>query len=356
MTQTKTNKTRPLLRGTLWLLLVALIIGFLIYFKGILIPFIYAIFASFLVYELVELMGKVKIGGRALPQWLRSVLVLLIVVTAVITIVEIISANVDQIVAKAPEYEQTFNSLLIQIGDLTGTEDLSKEIRDQISVENLNGILSGFFSSFSAILGNLFMVILYSAFMLSERHTIPLKLKRIVKNKENLEEVESVLEHIGDSVQQYLSVKTFISFLTGVIGYIILVLFGVDFPVLWAFLMFLLNYIPYLGSFIATLLPALLAVFQFESPLMGFFVFLAIQGLQTLMGSVIEPRISGKTLNLSPTIVIFSLAFWGSLWGLAGIAIAIPLSSVLVIVLAEFPSSRNAAILLSEKGNFGEES
>ena len=355
MNNQKGNKTTPLLRASLWLLLVALIITFLIYFKGILVPFIYAVFVAFLVNELVLLLGKVKIAQRALPRWLRSLLVLILVISTGIAIVEIIAANVNQIIPKAPEYIATFDNLLAQIGDLTGTEDISKQIQGQLKTEDLNAMASGLFNSFSAIFANLFMVLLYSIFMLAERGTISIKLNAIIPDAEGREEVRSILDRIGDAVQQYLSVKTLVSFLTGLVSYIILLLFGVDFPVLWAFLIFLLNYIPYLGAFIATLLPAALAVFQFESLLTGFFVFIAIQGVQTIMGSVVEPRISGKTLNLSPTIVLFSLAFWGTLWGIVGLAIAIPLSSVLVITLSEFPSTRNAAILLSENGDVGED-
>jgi predicted PurR-regulated permease PerM len=355
MDNPKFNKSIPLLRACLWFLLAAIIIGFLIYFKGILIPFIYAIFTAFLVYELVALLGRIKIAGRALPVWFRSILVLLIVISAGIVIVEVIAANVNQIMAKAPEYITTFDNLLAQIGDLTGAEDISKEIQGQINPQDLNAMASGLLNSFSTILANLFMILLYTIFMLAERGTIAVKLNAMIPGADDREDVMSILERTGDAVQQYLSVKTLISFLTGVLGYIILVLFGVDFPVLWAFLIFLLNFIPYLGAFIATLLPAALAIFQFESLLMGFFVFLTIQAVQTLMGSIVEPRLSGKTLNLSPTIVLFSLAFWGTLWGIVGLAIAIPLTSVLVITMSEFPSTRNAAIFLSENGDIEED-
>ncbi|GAB5553061.1 MAG: AI-2E family transporter [Saprospiraceae bacterium] len=355
MDQQDNNKINPLLRGSLWLIAVAISLGILIYFKGLLIPFIYAIFVAFLVNELVVLMGRIQLGGRSLPRWLRSILVLALVVSSGIIIVEIVSANVNQISKKIPEYEVAYDNLLIQLGDLTGAEDISKAVREQVDSEEINRVISGAFNSFSSILGNLFMILLYSIFMLSERKTIPLKLRAMVSNSEQFSDVRSVLERIGEAVQQYISVKTFVSFLTGLISYIILLLFGVDFPVLWAFLIFLLNYIPYLGAFIATILPALLAVFQFESLLIGLFVFLAIQGVQTLMGSFVEPKISGQTLNLSPTIVLFSLAFWGALWGIVGLAIAIPLTSVLVITLSEFPSTRNAAILLSEDGDVEED-
>lgn len=352
MSDPEKNTINPLLRAGLWFLLTGVTITFLIYFKGILIPFIYAIFAAFLVNELVILLGRIKVADRNLPRWFRSILVLLIFVTAGIVVVEIIAANVNQIIRKAPEYVATFDELLDQAAELTGAEDISKQIQSQINPKSINTMASGIFNSFSAILANLFMILLYTIFMLAERGTIATKIKAIFPAADDQEDVNEVLEHIGEAVQQYLSVKTLVSFLTGVLGYIILALFGVDFPVLWAFLIFLLNFIPYLGAFIATILPALLAVFQFESLLTGFFVFLAIQGIQTLMGSIVEPRISGKTLNLSPTIVLFSLAFWGTLWGFVGLAVAIPLTSLLVIVLAEFPSTRKAAILLSEKGDF----
>lgn len=350
MNTPKIDKSIPLLRASLWFLLVGMAITFLIYFKGILIPFIYAIFAAFLVHELVVLLGKIKIADRALPMWFRSLLVLLLFICAGVIIVEVIAANVNQIVTKAPEYVASFDNLLAQVGELTGAEDISKEIQGQVNPKEINAMASGLFNSFSAILANLFMILLYSIFMLAERSTISVKLNAIFPDPEHREDVQDVLERIGDAIQQYLSVKTLISFLTAVLGYIILRLFGVDFPVLWAFLIFLLNYIPYLGSFIATLLPALLAIFQFESLLTGVFVFLAIQGVQTLMGSIVEPRLSGKTLNLSPTIVLFSLAFWGTLWGIVGLAIAIPLTSLLVITFSEFPSTRNFAILLSGNG------
>lgn len=354
MDESNNKQLNPLLRGSYWLLVVALTIGFLIYFKSILIPFIYAIFVAFLVNELVVLMGRIRLGGRSLPRWFRSILVLVLVVSSGIITVEVVSVNINQISKKIPEYEVTYDKLLIELGDLTGAEDISKAVREQVDSEEVNRVLSGVFNSFSSILGNLFLILLYSIFMISERKTIQLKLDAILPNSEQRDDVRSVLERIGDAIQQYISVKTFVSFLTGLFSYVILVLFGVDFPVLWAFLIFLLNYIPYLGAIIATVLPALLAIFQFESLLTGLFVFLAIQAVQTIMGSFLEPKISGQTLNLSPTIVLFSLAFWGTLWGIVGLAIAIPLTSVLVITLSEFPSTRNAAILLSEDGDVEE--
>ena len=344
------KKILPLVRAVLWLFLIALIIAFLIFFKNILIPIFYAIFMAFLIHELVELLGRIKFGGQPLPYWGRSILVLLLFISVVIGIVEIITANVDQIALKAPEYEETFGHLLLQIGDLTGAEDISKDLQEQIDSLQINSIISVLFSSFSSFLGNLFLVIIYGIFMLSERKPISAKIDAIFSSSNQRIEVQHVLDRIADAIRQYLSVKTFVSLLTGGVSYLILILFGIDFPVLWAFLIFLFNYVPYLGSLVATMLPTFLAIFQFESLLMGLLVFLSIQSVQTVVGSFIEPRFAGKTLNLSPTIVLFSLALWGVIWGIAGMAIAVPITSVIVIILAEFPTTRNAAILLSENG------
>lgn len=350
MDQPKQKNNIPLLRACSWLFLIGMIIAFMMYFKSILVPFIFGIIVAFFVQELVVLTGKINIGGQALPDWLRRVLVLLLVVGVIFGVVEIIIANVDQIIQKAPEYEETLDDLLSQIGTLTGANGMSTDIQEQIDNIEINKAVSSVFSSFSSFLGNFFMALIYGIFLLSEQRTFPLKLDAIVSDPENRKELSDILDQIAEAVRQYLSVKTFVSLLTGGLSYIVLLLFGVDFPVLWAFLIFLFNYIPYLGSFIATLLPTLLAIFQFESLLTGLWVFLAIQSIQTVVGTFLEPRISGRTLNLSPTVVILALAVWGALWGIVGMAIAVPVTSIIVIILAEFPNTRNAAILLSEKG------
>lgn len=347
----KTNNISPVLRACIWLLFIGLIIALLIYFKTILVPLVYAIVAAFLVHELILLTGKIYIFGKPIPHWLRNFLVLLIVIGTIFGIVQILSANVDQIVKKAPEYQQTVERLIDQAGTLTGAEDNSAEIREWINSINISSLFGDVFSSFSSFLGNLFMVIIYGLFLLAERRKFTQKLDAMLPNTEDRKDLQEMLDQIADAIRQYLSVKTLVSLLTGILCYIILLLFGVDFPVLWAFLVFLLNYIPYLGSLIATLLPTFLAIFQFESLLMGLWVFLCIQSVQTLVGTFLEPRFAGKTLNLSPTVVLFSLALWGSVWGIAGMAIAIPVTSIFVIIMAEFPNTRNAAILLSERGD-----
>ena len=141
------------------------------------------------------------------------------------------------------------------------------------------------------------------------------------------------------------------SLLTGVLSYLVLLLLGVDFPILWAFIIFLFNYIPYVGSLVATLLPALFVIFQKGSFLSFLWVLVAVECVQILVGNYIEPKVMGKTLNLSPLIVILALSFWGAIWGIVGMILSVPIISVLVIIMAHFSSTKSVAIFMSEQGN-----
>lgn len=145
-----------------------------------------------------------------------------------------------------------------------------------------------------------------------------------------------------------------ISFLTAFISYIALVIMGVDFPVLWAFLIFILNFIPYIGPFISSLLPAVLAIFQLGSFLDFLTVFVVLEIIQIILGSFVQPKLMGKSLNISPLTVLIALAFWGSIWGVVGMILSIPIASIAIIIMAQFPGTRFVAVLLSEKGDVGD--
>src|SRR5690606_31093580 len=141
------------------------------------------------------------------------------------------------------------------------------------------------------------------------------------------------------------------SLLTGLVSYGILLAFGVDFPILWAFLIFLLNFIPYVGSVGATLLPAAFSVLQFQSFVVPLWILIIIASVQIVVGNIVEPRVMGRTLNLSPLGTLLALAFWGLLWGILGMIISVPVTSILVIIASHIPTMRFLAIWLSETGN-----
>jgi AI-2 transport protein TqsA len=125
---------------------------------------------------------------------------------------------------------------------------------------------------------------------------------------------------------------------------------GLHFAEFWALLVFILNYIPTIGSIFATIFPSLLALVQFESLVPFVVLLVGITLIQQLLGSFIEPNLMGMTLNLSPLVVVVSLIVWGLIWGVVGMFLCVPITVIIVIILANFPATRWVAVLLSKAG------
>ncbi|MFT3878848.1 MAG: AI-2E family transporter [Gemmatales bacterium] len=218
---------------------------------------------------------------------------------------------------------------------LTDTQTISLELRS-------------FLGSFVSFFTTLAVVIVYLIFLLAERSTVP---HRLVKafGEERAAEISKVLATISHAITQYIALKAFVSFLGGVGTTIILSIFGVDFALTWGTLAFVLNFIPYLGSILATILPVMLAVVQLDSYWSPLVIFVLLICMQQLLGTFIEPRMQGTTLGVSPLLIILSLAFWGVVWGVVGMLLAVPLLMVVKIVLENIPATRPVADLMGEQ-------
>ena len=137
---------------------------------------------------------------------------------------------------------------------------------------------------------------------------------------------------------------------TGAISYAVLVIVGVDYAAFWAVVIFLLNYIPTIGSLLGVAFPALLALVQFDTPIPALVVGGVLGGVQFTIGNIIEPRLMGRSLNLAPLVVILSLVIWGHIWGVVGMFLCVPVTGMMMIVMSYFPATRPFAILLSSDG------
>jgi len=166
-----------------------------------------------------------------------------------------------------------------------------------------------------------------------------------------LENVQKTIKRVNTSISKYITLKSLVSLITGICSYVALYFLGVDSPVFWAFLIFLLNFIPTIGSLIATLFPSIIAVLQTGNFELFFWVLIIVGAIQILVGNVIEPKVMGNNLNVSTLVVFISLSFWGTIWGISGMVLSVPITVILIILLSQFDSTRNIAILLSEKGN-----
>lgn len=210
---------------------------------------------------------------------------------------------------------------------------------------------SQIFGPVSGLIATTSVILLYTAFLLVETSTFEQKMRALARDSETYARWRTITDTITKRVGTYLRIKTFTSALTGMLGYAILKAFSVDFAEFWGLLLFLFNYIPIIGSFIATILPIFVALVQ---PGIGLgstaLVSLLLISVQQGVGSFVEPRLMGNTLNLSPLVILISLAFFGSIWGVTGALLSVPLVSIIGILLASFESSRWLAVILSRNG------
>ena len=193
---------------------------------------------------------------------------------------------------------------------------------------------------------------LYALLIISEETTFTAKLSKLFSNPTNYTKTSNILEKINTSISDYIRLKTLVSLLTGVVGYLFLIIMKVDAPFFWALLIFLLNYIPTIGSLIATLFPAVFSLMQFGEFTPFLIILVGLGVLEWLIGNIVEPRVMGKTLNISPLVAIISLVVWGEIWGITGMLLSVPITVVMVIALSQFDSTKKIAIVLSENGDF----
>ena len=340
-----------LAKVALWTILIVGSVLILKFFGNLIKPLVVALIIWYLIRILRNVFYGIRIGRFRLPRWFRTVLSLVIILVILYSIISIIVVNIEQIATRVEQYEARQDSILETTAQYLGLEHLSEELKDLPSSKELRPYLNGLLNSLTSALGSIFIIIIYLIFILIEEFIFTRKLDIIYKNNEQFDDIKYIINTMNNSIKRYISVKSFASLLTAVLAYIALLLLGVDFPLLWAFIIFVFNFIPYVGSFIATFLPSIFAVLQTNSLSQFVWVFLSVQFCQTLVANGIEPKIMGRSLNLSPLVVLITLTVWGTIWGVLGMIISVPVTSILVIVLAQFKETRNIAIMLSETGN-----
>jgi predicted PurR-regulated permease PerM len=141
------------------------------------------------------------------------------------------------------------------------------------------------------------------------------------------------------------------SALTGGLSFMILRGVGVDFAAFWGLIIFFLNFIPMIGSLIGIIFPALLTLVQFDTYTPFVVVSLGLSAVQMLIGNFLDPKMTGDTLNLSPLVILLSLATWGMIWGIPGMFLSIPIMVIVTIVMSQFETTRPLAVLLSKRGH-----
>lgn len=306
---------------------------------GLLIPFVVALLLSFVLSPVMTYLIKLKV-----PRFLAIILILVTFLAFGFLIVLIVYQSFQSLLQEFPAYQQRLSQL---IQDLIERFDLPPEMVQEFQISRTIGnavvSISGNFMSFA----NGFMVVfIYLLFLLFEQPFLRRKMRNALK-VESTRTIAMILAHINAQISRYLAVKLFVSLLTAVIVFFSFIIIGVDFPLIWAVLTFLFNFIPTIGSIAISVIASLFALVQFL-PQWNLILATAISisATEFVIGNILDPKMLGDRLNLSPVIILFSLLMWGWLWGIAGLFLATPLTVVLKIIFENVPGLEPVGILM----------
>jgi len=326
------------------------ILALLILAKSTLIPLTYGVVIWFLSRYFKNQVNRIPIIRDKAPDWLVGTFAFILVVFALGLFIQLISNNVESLLAASSTYQANLDGVVARLNGMFEF-DLYTKITEEIQNFDYQALLGGVASSLSDVLGNTAMVLIYAVFIFSEETSFTDKLRKLFEEEEDYNRMSDILTQINASVSDYIRLKTYVSLLTGAIGYVFLLVLGVEAAFFWAFLMFILNYIPTIGSLIATIFPAIFSLLQFGDITYFLIIIGGLGAIELFIGNVLEPRIMGKSLNLSPLVTILALIIWGVIWGITGMLLSVPITVIMVIIFSHFESTRPAAILLSENGD-----
>lgn len=326
------------------------IIGYLLVAgRGLLVPFVIAIFIWHLLNTIERFVNRLPLPFIRHYSILSRILALLVVVTLIKVTVDIITNNVSEVIAASSRYQENLMAIFNRL-------DNAWHIRAFLQLDNLlqnlniQKVLVNIYGMFTSLTSSAVLITLYVIFLFVEQHYFRQKLSALFPKKTYREVADNIISHIMQDTQTYLGIKTLLSILTAISGFVIMKCVGLDFAEFWGLLIFFLNFIPNIGAIVATAFPAILALLQFNQ--WGPFLVLTslMIAVQFFVGNVLEPRFLGKSLNLSSLVILLSLAFWGSIWGVLGMFLSVPITVMLMIIFAHFENTRALAILLSQDG------
>ena len=319
-------------------IVATILLGWLLVVAGaILQPLVIAVLLSNILQPVVRSLSLVKI-----PAWFTMLGLLILLVWALTAGSALFYREVSAFAA-ADGIQGLETKLIEAIKDFgpPGETTLVNTISDlrrgqQSTMPELVGTAADF------VRGS-FLVLLYMMFIFAEQSIFREKVISVSKRPER---AEAILDTIGYGIQRYLGVKTVTSLATGVLVFTVLQFLQLPYAPLWGFLTFLLNFIPTFGSIAAAIPPLIVSIDQgegFTNPVIIVVTYLTVN---IVLGSVLEPRMLGRELNLSPLVILISVVVWAGLWGVPGMFLAVPLTATLQIIMANIESTRPIAVLL----------
>lgn len=346
------NSTDPVRRLTALTLSLALaiMVGWLLLIgKALLMPIVVAVLSVYVISSASTALGRWPVTGH-LPRFLRTTLMVLGFLALLAALNGVLILTARDLMTQAPEYQKNLEKLIASVMALVGIEgnpDWRAIEEATVGRLDMQTMIGGMAGSVGAVVGMFVMAAVYALFLTAEAGGFRHKLSVALPDEEHASKTLDVIQDINARIGEYLTIKTLINVILGAICYVILLLFGVDHALFWALIIALLNYIPYFGSLLGVMFPVMLTMVQFASVPITLAVMALLTSAQMWVGNYLEPRMIGRTVNMSPFVVVAALAFWTTFWGVPGAILAVPLTSMLAIILAAFDQTRPLAVLLA---------
>ena len=316
--------------------------------RQIFIPFCIAVFLYFMLHEAMHKLKKWKI-----PKTLILIGLLLVIFICLFLFGLLIFNGASSFIDNFPSYSERITQLVK--GMLASLNLPILDVKQYIAhidwdktfdPRQITGLVSGTMGNFTNFIGNLLLVLLLLMFMLGEKVSMVKRIARTLSTERG-EELQCIVATIETRIQHYLFIKTLMSIATASLAALILLVGRVDFIIFSALLIFFFNYIPTFGSLIGTIFPVLIAFLRYGFCLRLVLVTASLMVMQFVMGNVLEPQVMGKSMNLSPIIILLSLIFWGWLWGVVGMFLAVPVTSALKIIFENITALKPLAAAMS---------
>ena len=308
--------------------------------QSLLVPFLLSVFIAIIAAPTLFFLKR-----HHLPTGLAMILVILGIAGIGMLLGALIGSSVDDFAAQLPVYQSKLkNETNAQLQWLAtqGVPIPEQAFEQLLDPAKAMSMAAQGLSSLGGLLTNTFLILITVVFILFEASSLPTKLQRMSADPEHS---LAHLHRTVENIKRYMAIKTATSLLTGVAVAVWLQFVGVDYPVLWGIVAFLLNYVPNIGSIIAAVPAVLLALVQLDGgsalwTLAGYVV------INNLVGNFVEPKFMGRGLGLSPLVVFLSLVFWGWVLGTVGMFLSVPLTMTVKIALDSREDTRWLAILL----------
>ena len=303
----------------------------------IIVPFLLSLFLAIILSPLFLWLKKLGLGDI-----FPLIIIVLLLVLIMTSLAILVGNSVQDFTQNVPMYEIKLKSDLSEVLETVSSWGIhipKEDILNLFQTDSIMRYIASTLKSFGSLITNSFMIIITIIFMLLEISQFAFKL-----NQTNANSLKQVTE-ISDNIKHYILLKAFTSAATGIIITIILKITGIDYAILWGLLAFMLNFIPNIGSIIAAVPAVLMAIIQFNFTT-ATMIIVAYLIVNTIIGSIIEPRVLGKGLGLSTLIVFLSLIFWGWLLGPIGMLLSVPLTIMIKIALDTKEDTKWIATLL----------